>query len=71
MSTQATNIPDVDINDQGSIVGFTPRTEAARTWFDENVESEPWQWMGPSLYVDHRPAQGLLEGIQEAGLTIG
>lgn len=67
----AKTTPDIDINDQGSIVMFTPRTDAGREWMDENVESEPWQWMGPSLCVDHRPAQDLVEGMQEAGLTLG
>jgi len=36
-----------------------------------NVESEPWQWLGASLVVEHRFAAGLIEGITDAGLGIG
>lgn len=63
--------PDIKITDEGSIVMFTPMTKAGEDWIQQNVEFESWQMMGPSLCVDHRPAQGLVEGMQEAGLTLG
>lgn len=63
--------PDIHINDQGSIVVFTPLTKAGEDWIQQNVEFESWQMLGRGLCVDHRPAQGLVELIQEAGLTLG
>lgn len=63
--------PDIKITDEGSIVMFTPMTKAGEDWIQQNVEFESWQMMGPSLCVDHLPAQGLVEGMQEACLTLG
>lgn len=54
---------DIYIQDLGSVVGFTPVTEAATAWFDENVETESWQWLGDTFYADHRPASHLIAGI--------
>jgi hypothetical protein len=45
-------------------------TAAGRDWIDENVASEDWQWMGLSLAVDVRYVENLVEGMQEAGLTV-
>jgi hypothetical protein len=41
--------PDVLISNEGTVWVFNPLTPAAKDWFDENVESEPWQWLGTSL----------------------
>jgi len=61
---------DVTVIDQGTLVGFTPVSDLAQEWFADNVASEGWQWMGPTLWVDHRLAQRLLEGILGEGLVI-
>ena len=61
---------DIIITDRGWLVGFTPLSTPAQEWFADNVGSEPWQWMGPTLWVDHRPAQQLLDGIQAEGFDI-
>ena len=52
--------PDVLIRNEGTVWVFNPPTPAAQEWFDENVESEPWQWLGTSLVVDHGFAMGLI-----------
>jgi hypothetical protein len=62
---------DVTIHDCGSIVQFELHTEAAKTWFAENVQAEGWQWFGNDrLNVDHRYAGHLAEGIIDAGLEV-
>jgi len=33
------------IHDEGTVVGFTPVSPEARSFFQENVASEPYQWM--------------------------
>ncbi len=45
---------DFLIADHGSIISIVPITEAALKWIDENVVSEPWQWLGGALCVDRR-----------------
>ena len=60
---------DFQIADHGSIISIKPVSEAARTWVDdENVVSEPWQWLGGALCVDIRCARDLIEEIAEADL---
>jgi hypothetical protein len=59
----------VDIIDQGTLVGFNPRTEEAKQWFADNVTSEGWQWMGSTLWVDHRMAGPLIDGLAREGLV--
>jgi hypothetical protein len=59
----------VDIIDQGTLVGFSPRTEEAKQWFADNVASEGWQWMGSTLWVDHRMAGPLIDGLAGEGLV--
>jgi hypothetical protein len=61
---------DVVISDEGTIVTFTPLTDEARDWFDDNVHSESWQWLGRALGVDHRLASDLVAGIADAGLRV-
>jgi hypothetical protein len=60
---------DVEIIRDGSVVGFRPATVRAQAFFAEQVNSDGWQWRGPVLWVDHRVAASLLDGIYEAGLT--
>jgi hypothetical protein len=68
MSTVTTT--DVIVENFGSIIGITPMTPEAREWIDENCQIEEWQWLGRTLNVDFRLAADVLQGMQEAGLTI-
>lgn len=61
---------DIIVHFQGSVVGFTPRTAEGRDWIDENVQSEDWQWMGRTLWIDHRFAEDLTDGMADAGLEL-
>jgi hypothetical protein len=45
-------------------------SDAAQEWFADNVASEPWQWLGPVLYVEHRLAESLIDGLASAGLVV-
>ena len=58
------------VNDQGSVVIFTPEGDFEYEWMMLALETEPWQWQGRSLVVDHRPAQGLVELIEGEGFII-
>jgi hypothetical protein len=61
---------DVTIINEGTLVGFQLNTKAARDWFAANVGAEGWQWMGTTLWVDHRYAHPLAEGIDSSDLTL-
>ena len=61
---------DFQITDQGSIFLIRPLNEAARQWLDENVVSEPWQWVQGALCVDARFARELVAEITDAGFEI-
>ena len=64
-------VTDVLVHDDGSVVAFTLQTTAAQDWISENTHTESWQWMGRhTLVVDARFAEGLAEGMCEAGLTL-
>jgi hypothetical protein len=43
---------DFQIADHGTIISIRPLNEAARQWLDENVVSEPWQWVQGALCVE-------------------
>ena len=61
---------DFQIADHGSIISIKPVSEAARTWVDENVVSEPWQWLGGALCVDTRYACDLINELAAEGFEI-
>jgi hypothetical protein len=61
---------DFQIADHGSIISIKPVSEAARSWVDENVVSEPWQWLGGGLCVDIRCARNLIDEIAAEGFEI-
>ncbi len=61
---------DFLIADHGSIISIVPNTEAALKWIDENVVSEPWQWLGGALCVDRRYARDLTDEIAAAGFDL-
>ena len=61
---------DFSISDQGTVISIRPRNEAARQWLDENVISEPWQWVQNALCVEARFARDLIIEIEQAGFEV-
>jgi hypothetical protein len=61
---------DFQIADHGSIISIKPVSEAARSWVDENVVSEPWQWLGGALCVDVHCGCDLINEIAAEGFEI-
>ncbi len=45
------------------------KTDGAREWVEENVQTESWQWLGQALVVDGRYIEDLELGMVDAGLT--
>ena len=61
---------DFSISDQGSLVMFSPQSEAAKAFVEEKVDVPGWAWLGNAFGVEHRMADGLIEGIEAEGLSV-
>lgn len=61
---------DFRIDNHGSVVIVTPLTPAADAWTEESVPLEDWQWAGRGFVVEPRYVAALVDGIQDAGLTV-
>ena len=48
---------------------LTPISDAAREWTNEHIPDTA-QWMGPSVAIEVRYADDILEGISDADLTV-
>ena len=57
------------IINHGTLVGFTPASDAAQQWWDENVQWCPM--MGDAYLVESRYAQAIIDGIQAASRSQG
>ncbi len=61
---------DVLVESHGSVALFTPMTEAANDWVEENVHVESWQRIGCSIACEPRCLDQIVEGMQESGLVV-
>ena len=62
---------DIEVTNHGTVVAFRVVSDGALDWINANLETEPWQWMGDSLVVDHGYAGFLVDLFQaEAGLEV-
>lgn len=61
---------DFEVQDQGSIFIVVPLTDDARAWLRENVDPGAMQW-GGGIVVEHRYIDPLVDGIKDAGFSVG
>jgi len=54
------------INNHGSLIGFTPVDDAAQSWWDEHVQECPQ--MGNQYLVEHGYAHVIVEAIEAVSL---
>ena len=62
------------VENQGTVVLFTPDSDEEQFWLDANVVTEEWQWLQhscgrASLAVDPRFGHDLFEAIREQGFV--
>jgi hypothetical protein len=63
--------PDLDVRNEGTIIVFTPRTEAGKYFLKEVLYTDPYQWFGgDTLCIDQRMAQGVIDAAASEGLRI-
>ena len=67
---ESPDMSDFQIADHGSIISIRSLNEAACQWLDENVVSEPWQWIQGALCVEARFARDLIIEIEQAGFVV-
>jgi hypothetical protein len=60
----------VTVQNHGSIWLFEGTNDAARAELAALVSTEPWQWLGRALAVDHRFGAGLAEYLRSHGLEV-
>ena len=44
-------------------------TLPAKDWVDRNIATEPWQWLGPTLVIEHRYIGPICIAMEDAGLV--
>lgn len=54
----------------GGVVMIYPQTARGKKWIKENVETEPWQWMGQGLAVEARYAHEIIDSAGQDGLHV-
>lgn len=59
---------DVEVEREGGLFMFQPRTDAAREWIEEHV-ADPL-WFAGALVVEHGVAADLAAGMSGAGLEV-
>lgn len=62
--------PDVRVENHGTIYLFRIQSSRAARWVKAQVQTEPWQWLGNGLSVDHRYARDLAAGMAADGLCV-
>ncbi len=62
--------PDIIIRDEGSVFLVKPVSDAGRQWIDTNLQTEPWQWLGEALGVEHRFITDIIDGMLGDGLIV-
>jgi hypothetical protein len=60
---------DFTVTGGGSIYLLRPLTDAARAWVDDHIPDTA-MWLGRAVAIEHRYLWPIVEGIDEAGLTL-
>jgi hypothetical protein len=75
MSGERLNLTPFDftVQDEGSIVILHPCNDAAGAWIDDYLYADDGfpQWFGGGIAIEPRFMAAIVDGIADAGLTIG
>ena len=70
MANTISKTVDVQVHSDGTMSHFTPITQKAKDWVEENVTLESWQWLGNGFGVEHRYVDDLVRGMVEGDLVV-
>lgn len=62
--------PDIRAESGGSVAYLQPLTRAGLNWITDNLNTEPWQWIGGALAVEPRNVDDLAEAARADGLAV-
>ena len=68
-SIQSTTLADVIVQGHGSIILLWPQNPEARDWLYEHCDVQ--QVWGEGIAVEPRYVSPIIEGLEEAGFTLG
>jgi hypothetical protein len=61
----------ITVKNEGSVLLFVLGTAEDKTWVEENLPLEEWQWLGPmSFAVDTKLASVLVLQMRSEGLEV-
>lgn len=60
----------MQVQTQGTVFLFTPENAAEKAFFDEEVITEEWQWLGGTCAVDQHFATLLILACQARGFEV-
>lgn len=62
---------DIQVENHGTLFLFRPLTPEGKEWLETATVTEPWQWLGGALAVEHRYANNLAEAAHyDGGLNV-
>lgn len=61
---------DVQLRDEGTLLVFTPLSDAGRDWCRECLPFDCPRWAG-GYVVEHRYAHDIIDGMTGDGLEVG
>lgn len=61
---------DVAVENHGTIALIRPLTDSGRTWVEENIPTEDWQWFGGAIVAEPRYVPDVIEGMEGDGLEV-
>jgi hypothetical protein len=62
--------PDARVENLGSVRILQPLSPAGWAWARENLAVESWQMTGGGIAIEPRMVQGIVDGMEAAGLTV-
>jgi hypothetical protein len=62
-------MPDLKVQNEGSLFLLQPYTREGRDWINENVSDEA-MFYGTALVVEHRYIEDIVEGAISEGLEV-
>ena len=64
-------MPDVVIDNLGTVAVFNLLTARAREWWEDNVITEAWQWLGGrKVSVSHDYASDITRALRRKGFRV-
>jgi hypothetical protein len=62
-------MPDVLVENHGSLYLMWPQTDSAQEWIDEHIPEDA-QWFGSALVIEPRYVEDVAHGMMEDGLRL-